>query len=1603
MTVRHGMEWRQWFGSSRTTACRVWLEARCWERMSASPSRMPATQGWVPRSIWALGLAGLLGLGPREGQGQVIVNELVAAASDRVLLRHPGRYPQVGNTAPWQSPAYDDSRWLSGPGPFGFGSFSGVTLGTDLGAHMRNRAASLYLRRTFTATAAQAASSAPLQLVTRYNDGFIAFLNGLEVARRNMGSPGMFAFHDQTAYNTNLNNPPTEVISLGAAHTRLLPGQNVLCVQAHNQALTGAAAGTFLLLAELEIAGVGRLVNQRDLWQYLPGLVEPSGGVLDYGLFKAFLQDSAAVAWAARSFNDVTWPVGPGPVGVEGADPPDYVLGVNVHAESHGKTSSVYTRRVFTLTSAEALSDQPLRLTLDYDDGVVVYLNGKEVARRNVGRVGVPTPHDAVATANHDANGDNRGLTTGRTEVIPLGAPKNLLVSGENVLAVQLHRTSLTDPDAIARVTLETTGAGGRALCQPDDLCRYFVGVEEPVVEAEGEDIGPLEEAPDAGNDWIELVNRSSVKVSLAGWSLSDDAEKLRKWRFPPDAAIPAGGYLLVLATGLDTGPDRGATYLHTNFKLDAQGEYLGLVDAAGIVVSAFSPAYPPQDYLHSQGYDLDGTLGFLAESTPGGPNVGPALRPAPAAPEFSVPGGFHTGPVTLALTSATAGASVEYTLDGSEPAPGVLYTGPVRLTASRVVRARAIQPGALPSRTITRTYLLNQSAARRSLPALCLGGDAALTYYGPNTSGGPVQGQGIFAIKGGSYINSVWTNHNDPAAFNNPMLRGRGLEKPATLEFFPLTGEALRTGFGVRISGSRHLRPRYRLTDPASSRFNPTSSSQKPSFNLFFRSEWGERPLDYPLFKDSPVTRFEDVRVRAGKNDISNPFIKDELMRRIYLGTGQKSSVGIFNTVYLNGVFKGYYNLCERLREGFMQEHHQSAASWDVNQINEFANGDPIHWNKMIAFVRAANLLDPAAYARVHDYLDVDNYIDYLLVNAYAAMWDWPQNNWVAARERTPQGRWRFYMWDAEGAFGAQNRTTDYNSFTSDLIRPDARTTTSHYIAALYTLLRGSTEFRLRFGDRAQKHLFHGGCLVKTNLQARYAELRAAINPIMLETIGSTLNEGFYNDWILSDTRRNAFLTQLRQQGHWPATLAPEFSRYGGEIHPGFSLTLTNPNPTGTVYLTTDGTDPRALGGAVAGQAYAGPLTLNQTTRVQARVRSATGEWSPAVDVRYVVPPPAPTFLPEGNGDWTSRFNWSSHPESYPDGPGAVAIIPPPGGAERSVQLVAPVTIGRLLFPQNESTVRQRVRDRDTGNALTFHHTNGPARLEVGGSGPGYVELEVVAGAMLQSDLEVHVENLAGHLEHGAVRLRESWSGPGGLIKAGPGAASLTGAAKTYRGATVIAEGVLAVTQPAAPTASALITVLPGGQLRLISANDGGGARTYSFGGPLSLAGFGRGPEIPEQSAFGKLGALRYDPGSQDNHAMVTNPILLAEPVDVHVDGARNTLELSGVLAGPEPVTKTGGGTLRLSADNAAHEASLHIENGALELAGALGSPVTVAAPATLTGYGRVGAVDGSGTLRLDQTLIEARALAGLTSVFTFGKPGSPRYAQPAAAGNCV
>ncbi|MBN2327162.1 MAG: chitobiase/beta-hexosaminidase C-terminal domain-containing protein, partial [Candidatus Omnitrophica bacterium] len=116
--------------------------------------------------------------------------------------------------------------------------------------------------------------------------------------------------------------------------------------------------------------------------------------------------------------------------------------------------------------------------------------------------------------------------------------------------------------------------------------------------------------------DWIELFNSGVDTVNLNGWHLTDDPGNLTKWTFP-DIDLPAGRCLLVFASGKDRA--NADSPLHTNFRLEIEGEYLALLKPGGqTIVHEYAP-YPSQN-VPKDGYSYGlrtHAVSFLSNGAP--------------------------------------------------------------------------------------------------------------------------------------------------------------------------------------------------------------------------------------------------------------------------------------------------------------------------------------------------------------------------------------------------------------------------------------------------------------------------------------------------------------------------------------------------------------------------------------------------------------------------------------------------------------------------------------------------------------------------------------------------------------------------------------------------------------------------------------------------------------------------------------------------------------------------------------------------------------------------------------------------------------------------
>lgn len=216
--------------------------------------------------------------------------------------------------------------------------------------------------------------------------------------------------------------------------------------------------------------------------------------------------------------------------------------------------------------------------------------------------------------------------------------------------------------------------------------------------------------------DWIEIQNRGTTTVNLGGWHLTDDPCDLTKWTMPA-IQLASGAFFVVYASGIqeedhpENWPykDSSGVY-HANFTLDGDGEYLALVSPDGEVVHEYGSrtdgdGFPPQRFDFSYGLYGNQPQYFIV-ATPNLINI-PGFPEISAPPVFSKDGGTYSGSFFLELSSPSPTADIRYTLDGQTPTTTSLkYTAPIPISGTREILARAYEPGKMPSKVVSRTYV---------------------------------------------------------------------------------------------------------------------------------------------------------------------------------------------------------------------------------------------------------------------------------------------------------------------------------------------------------------------------------------------------------------------------------------------------------------------------------------------------------------------------------------------------------------------------------------------------------------------------------------------------------------------------------------------------------------------------------------------------------------------------------------------------------------------------------------------------------------------------------------------------------------------------------
>ena len=273
----------------------------------------------------------------------------------------------------------------------------------------------------------------------------------------------------------------------------------------------------------------------------------------------------------------------------------------------------------------------------------------------------------------------------------------------------------------------------------------------------------------------------------------------------------------------------------------------------------------------------------------------------------------------------------------------------------------------------------------------------------------------------------------------------------------------------------------------------------------------------------------------------------------------------------------------------------------------------------------------DGTPNANFENLLDVDNLIDYITLIQHSGNFDAPIsrfgrpnntniNNYQAARNRNGDHGFQFFVHDSEHSFRDvdQDRTEFYLGNTSETSNTRFDLINRFNPQYLHQELMANVEYRNAFADRVQEIYFNDGPLSTDNLLARFDALVAEIDEAVVAESARwgdahTDDPLLRSDWVtaVSDVRNNivsqrtgVYIGQLQDTiiklrnsptstnyTDFDAPLfsnvnAPDFSiegdlQHGGNISAGDELGF-NTTSQGTVYFTTDGTDPREVGGSV-------------------------------------------------------------------------------------------------------------------------------------------------------------------------------------------------------------------------------------------------------------------------------------------------------------------------------------------------------------------------------------------------------------------------------------
>lgn len=538
-----------------------------------------------------------------------------------------------------------------------------------------------------------------------------------------------------------------------------------------------------------------------------------------------------------------------------------------------------------------------------------------------------------------------------------------------------------------------------------------------------------INEFPDS---WVELYNPTAGAINLRDYAIWLTSDPNEAYHLPMER-VYAHGYCLIYC-------DKEANGLHTPFRLESTKKgalYLfkgdSIVDCLTSIPKQVSP-----NIAYGRLTEGSDQWGWQVTPTPKKANCNQLATAVLAAPTFSPCGSLitNTDPVVVTLTlpaDAPEGAEIRYTTDGKEPnANSILYTGPISLTQSTVVRAKTFKDGYASARSHTESYL--RLDHETTMPVVSI---VTNTYY-------------LYDDAVGIYTAGNNTNYD------------KDWRRPMNFEFFerPDTASVLNQLCEARIHGC--------------------TSRRKPLKSLAFYSNkrFGDKYFNYEFFpEDRPGEKdYQSFVLRDGGSDIYGLYMRDGLMQRAAAWNcdldyeGHRAAI-----VFMNGQYWGIQNLRERSNDKNIE------CNYDIEDIDVIKNnwevcaGDNINWQNFQAFYKESG----HTWDEYEQWMDCQEYINLMVMELFYNNVDFPACNIICWRPRNAKDgyptRWRWIVKDCEMGmgFGGMTPTWDVMAWFYD---PNFSTNyawaNTYDGTRLLRRLMTDAKFRKRFIDCAMVYM---------------------------------------------------------------------------------------------------------------------------------------------------------------------------------------------------------------------------------------------------------------------------------------------------------------------------------------------------------------------------------------------------------------------------------------------------------------------------------------------------------------------------------------------------